>query len=48
MITDGGVASIGPLVAVTPVAKLLDESWVGWRPIKLGSSLGRDGSLIEQ
>ena len=47
MITDAGVA-LSPLVAVTPVAELLDESWVGWRPIELGSSLGRGGALIEQ
>ena len=46
--TRGRVASSAASVAVTPVAELLDESWVGWRPIELGSSLGRDGALIEQ
>jgi hypothetical protein len=35
-------------VAITPVAELLDKSWVGRRPIELGSSIGRDGPLIEQ
>jgi hypothetical protein len=30
------------------VAELVDEPWVGRIPIKLGSSLGRVGALIEQ
>jgi hypothetical protein len=30
------------------VAEFLDKSWVGRRPIELGSSLGRVGALIEQ
>jgi hypothetical protein len=38
----------GASVAVTAVAELLDESWVGWRPIELGPGLGRGGALIEQ
>ena len=31
-----------------PVAEFLDMFWVGRRPIELGSSLGRNGALIEQ
>jgi hypothetical protein len=42
------IALSGPSVAVAPIAELLDESWVGWGPIELGSSLGRGGALIEQ
>jgi hypothetical protein len=43
-----GAARRGASAAVTPVAEFLDESWAGWRPIELGSSLGRGGALIEQ
>jgi hypothetical protein len=30
------------------VAEVLDKSWVGWRPIGLGSGLGRGHALIDQ
>jgi hypothetical protein len=33
---------------VTPVAELVDQSWMGRGPIKLVSSLGRECALIEQ
>jgi hypothetical protein len=48
MIIESRVALICVLVAVASVAEFLDESWVGWRPIELGSSLGRDGALVEE
>jgi hypothetical protein len=37
-----------PLVAVTAVAELVDQCWMGRGPVELGSGLHRVGALIEQ
>jgi hypothetical protein len=38
----------GLSLVVTALEKLVDESWVGWRPTEVGSSLGGIGALVEQ
>ena len=48
LISDSAESPCPQLVAITPVAELLYKSWMGRRPIELGSSLGRDGALIDQ
>jgi hypothetical protein len=37
-----------PLLAVAPVAEVVDKTWMGRAPAKLVASLGRVGGLIEE